>query len=50
MFICPKCKGRATKTLNMYTGVMECQQCETTWIVPQRTNAKEQNHRHKLKK
>ncbi len=31
MTICPKCKGRATKIINMNTDNVTCQQCDHTW-------------------
>jgi len=29
--VCPKCKSRATKILNLSTGKYECQRCNHSW-------------------
>lgn len=29
--ICPACNGRATKIVNITTGIIECQQCRYEW-------------------
>jgi len=51
MFICPKCKGRATKTINASTGEVVCQQCETAWLIPRRiVESKDENPPKKLKR
>ena len=31
MIVCPKCKSRATKIINLSTGKYECQKCPHKW-------------------